>query len=208
MEFLPLKQMNQRIVMDRSDSDSTLFHSLLLKGELITKLATAGLVAVIPDDTDRHKYTHLYDLVRANGVGDWTKALDTLLIGPSSQLLPQEARNVLIQLTKNESTESWQYLAVSLLNDCLNYFDSGKPQLSVKLQGRQWFRDFATLRNRTRGHGAPRTATLSDACPSLEESLRLIEAKSGSVRSSLGVYTPKSLWQISSDLLGGTLRCV
>ena len=75
MEFLPLKQMNQRIVMDSSDSDSTLFQSLLLKGELITKLAIAGLVAVIPDDTDRHKYTHLYDLVRANGVGDWTKVL-------------------------------------------------------------------------------------------------------------------------------------
>ena len=168
--------MNQRIATDRSDSDSALFNSLLLKGELITKITIAGLVAAIREDPDKHKYIHAYNLVRANGIGDWSKTLDDLLRGPSSQLLPLGARNILIDLTKNEAVGSWQYDAIKLLNDCLRCIDEEERQLSGKLQGRQWFRDFAVLRNRTRGHGATRPSTLSDACPSLEQSLHLIEA--------------------------------
>ena len=38
MGFLPLERMTQRLATDRSDSDTALFTSLLLKGELIAKL--------------------------------------------------------------------------------------------------------------------------------------------------------------------------
>ena len=175
MGFLPLERLNQRVAVDRSDSDTALFTSLLLKGELIVKLTTAGLVAVLQDDVDRHKYNHLYQLVRADGIGDWAQVLDALLIGPSSQLLPSQARNAQIQLTKSESTDSWQHDAVRLLNDCLRCIDSTTAKTTSRVQGREWFRAFATLRNRTRGHGAARPSTLSDACPSLEASLTLME---------------------------------
>ena len=175
MGFLPLERLNQRVAVDRSDSDTAPFTSLLLKGELIVKLTTAGLVAVLQDDVDRQKYNHLYQLVRADGIGDWAQVLDALLIGPSSQLLPSQARNAQIQLTKSESTDSWQHDAVRLLNDCLRCIDSTTAKTTSRVQGREWFRAFATLRNRTRGHGAARPSTLSDACPSLEASLTLME---------------------------------
>ena len=179
MGFLPLERMTQRLATDRSDSDTALFTSLLLKGELIAKLTTAGFVAVLQDDVDRRKYNHLHQLVRADGIGDWAQVLDALLIGPSSQLLPPQARSAQIQLIKNESADSWQYQAAILLNECLRCVDPATPPLSNKVQARQWFRDFATLRNRTRGHGATRPSTLSDACPSLEASLALMEANLG-----------------------------
>ena len=175
MGFLPLERMNQRLAVDRSDSDTALFSSLLLKGELIVKLTTAGLVAVLQDDVDRHKYNHLYQLVRADGIGDWAQVLDALLIGPSSQLLPSQARTAQIQLTKSESADSWQHDAIRLLHDCLRCIDSTTAKTTSRVQGREWFRAFATLRNRTRGHGAARPSTLSDACPSLEASLTLLE---------------------------------
>ncbi len=206
MGLLPLERMNQRITTDRSDSDSALFNSLLLKGELIAKLTTAGFVAVVQEDTDRHKYTHLHQLVRADGLGGWTDVLDALLIGPSSQLLPQNARAAHVQLTKNEAVESWQHRAVELLNECLRCIDPTTPQLGNRIQGRQWFRDFATLRNRTRGHGAARPSTLSDACPSLEESLGLMEKNLGIlnqpwayIRQNLSGKYRVTYWMATSD---------
>jgi len=44
----------------------------------------------------------------------------------------------------------------------------------VKVSLRQWIRLFAWLRNRTRGHGSPKSATLSTVCPALESSLEEI----------------------------------
>ena len=176
MELLPLAEMNRRIDTDRSDSDATLFGSLLLKGELLTKLTVAAFVSLIPDESDRVRYGHLYQLVRASGIGDWADVIDKVLTGPSSQLLPQQARNAQRQLTENLPAGSWQNEAVRLLNDSLASVSDHHEQLrDRRIQAKRWFRDFATLRNTSRGHGAQRTATLSEACPSLEESLSLMQ---------------------------------
>ena len=44
--------------------------------------------------------------------------------------------------------------------------------LPAKIDGRRWVRDFATLRNKTRGHGAPSSDVLGRLCPHLEESIK------------------------------------
>ena len=175
MTFLPLDSINQRIALDRDDSDSALFAGLMLKGELIIKLAVAGLVASLADDIERSRYSHVRRLVRANGIGEWAEVLDTILIGPSSALLPPEARNTHRQLTMTEAAPSWQYQAVRILNDAMNAVTPSNENLPGRFQLRRWFRDFATLRNDTRGHGAQRPGVLSKACPQIEECLDLIE---------------------------------
>ena len=176
MELLPLSEMNRRIDTDRSDSDATLFGSLLLKGELLTKLTVAAFVSLIPDESNRVRYGLLYQLVRASGIGEWADVLDKVLTGPSSQLLPQQARDSQRQLTENLPTGSWQHEAVRLINDSLASVSDHHEQLrDGRIQAKRWFRDFATLRNTSRGHGAQRTVTLSEACPGIEESLSLMQ---------------------------------
>ena len=176
MVLLPIAEIDRRIDTDRSDSDATLFGSLLLKGELLAKLTVAAFVSLIPDESDRVRYGHLYQLVRASGIGEWVDVLDKVLTGPSSQLLPQQARDAQRQLTQNLPAGSWQHEAVRLINDSLTSVSTQNEWVPVgRIQGKRWFRDFATLRNASRGHGAQRTATLSDACPSLEESLHLMQ---------------------------------
>ena len=176
MKLLPITKMNRRIETDRSDSDATLFASLILKGELITKLTVAAFVSLIPDESDKVRYRHLHKLVRANGIGEWAEVLDEVLTGPTSQLLPPQAHDAQRQLTQNVAQDSWQHKALRLMNETLICV-SGQSERTQngRIQGRRWFRDFATLRNSSRGHGAQRTATLSEACPSLEQSLLIMQ---------------------------------
>ena len=54
---------DRRIELDREDSDSAYFHALTLKLEYITKLVTAGVLACVSDDLDRHRYSVEHTLV-------------------------------------------------------------------------------------------------------------------------------------------------
>ena len=139
------------------------------------KLAVVGLVSTIRDDVDRTRYAHLARLVRADGIGEWTDVLDSLVTGPTVQLLPSETRVTQVQLTKREPSNAWQHKAVTRLNECLVHLDVNNSPVSDRVQLRRWFRDFATLRNATRGHGASRPSAMSLMCPPLEESLNLMQ---------------------------------
>jgi len=87
MTFAPLALMLARVDRYGADSDSALFNELLYAGEFVAKITTAALVSAIEDDCENHRYRMLHSLVRADGVGDWTRALDETLIGPASQEL-------------------------------------------------------------------------------------------------------------------------
>jgi hypothetical protein len=63
MSFLALDKMWERIEIARQDSDTALFYDLLFAGEMIFKIITAGLVAAISEDRERHRYRHLHHLV-------------------------------------------------------------------------------------------------------------------------------------------------
>ena len=175
MEFLPFQLMNKRISQDRTDSDVAVFYGLMLKAELLVKLTVAGLVSAIRDDIDRTRYTHIARLARADGIGEWADVLDRVVTGPASQLLAPGIRDTQNQLMRRESHGSWQFQSLSRLNACLKSSNLAGSPLEGRVQFRRWFRDFAALRNGTRGHGAQRPSVLSSMCGPLDESLKLIE---------------------------------
>ena len=163
--------MSERVVIERSDSDVAAFYALLFAGEMLLKTTVAGLVAAVRETRDRHQYRLLHDLVRADAIGDWVKALDEILLGPTSQHLQNEARHEQRQLTQRVRSDSWQCRSVQLLKDCLDTLGIESEQLPTKIAARQWFSLFIVLRNKTRGHGAPRGQQCADAVNTLQESI-------------------------------------
>ena len=175
--FVPTQRMLERVIMSRSDSDTAYFFELLYLGELAVKLMAVEILAGLDDDRERKRYALEYRIVRADGIGTWAEVLDEALTGPASQQLVVDARDSQAALTMvfGPGDDQWQRRAADLLNSacrCLDatYVDSSNLKTSL----RTWIKDFVWLRNRTRGHGSPRSATLSSICPALQESLDLV----------------------------------
>jgi hypothetical protein len=174
MLLLPIERMIERVSVARQESDTAFFFSLLYFGEMLVKLTTAGLVAAILDDRERHRYRQLYRLVRADGLGEWSVAIDDILTGPTAQFLTPAARVEQRELIQRSTLGTWQYESVALLSRCLKEFDVEREDTQGKIDGRRWFTIFAEFRNKTRGHGAVQGAMCSRLAPGLERSIRLI----------------------------------
>ena len=174
MSLIPIRLMKERIEVARQDSDTALFFHLLYFGEMILKLTAAGLVAAIGDDRDRHRYRQLYRLVRADGIGEWSTAIDDTLTGPTAQFLTLEARLEQKELTQRNQEGTWQYDSVYLMHRCLEEVEPGRENMPGKIDGRRWYSLFAAFRNKTRGHGATQGALCSKLAPALERSINLI----------------------------------
>src|SRR5271156_3887436 len=91
MAFIPFRLMKDRLEVAREESDTALFFHLLYFGEMLLKLTAAGLAAAIVDDRDRHRYRQVHRLVRADGLGEWSSAIDDILTGPTAQFLTPAA---------------------------------------------------------------------------------------------------------------------
>lgn len=175
--FLPVQRMRDRAALARDESDTAYFFDLLYLGELVTKVLVIELLAAIQEDRERHRYGLEYRLVRADGNGEWAEVLDELVTGPASQHLLPPGRDSqrAVATGFGASDDAWQRRATDqILQACRclerTYGESGKNKSSL----RQWVRDFVWLRNRTRGHGSPKSATLSTVCPVLESSINEI----------------------------------
>jgi hypothetical protein len=70
-----LDEIKTRVARDRDDGDISYFHGLLVELEYITKLITAGVVACLAEESDRHRYSIEHKLVRANSLGEWVDTL-------------------------------------------------------------------------------------------------------------------------------------
>jgi hypothetical protein len=77
----------RKINTSKSESDFAFFFSLLVTAEALTKIIALQILATLDEDKDRHRYKILHNLVRTSGIGDWSKAIDELLIGTASQYL-------------------------------------------------------------------------------------------------------------------------
>jgi hypothetical protein len=168
------RRANERTTIAATDGDSARLLQLLYNGELLTKTVAAAMCAAVEEDSDRRRYTQLYKLVRANGVGDWSRAIDELCVGTTSQHLCLEARTERRDLTVRVAPDSWQFQAVALIDSCLRTLNPQRQGLPPKLEGRSWFTLFAELRNATRGHGALQPAVCAKIAPELEQSLQLM----------------------------------
>jgi energy-coupling factor transporter ATP-binding protein EcfA2 len=167
--------MKSRVETSKEDSDLGYFYDLLLYGEFLTKTIALYLVSTINEDTERTQYRLQHSLVRANAVGDFSKAIEDIVIGPAAQQLSSAIREYeLKELTQRATTNDWQYESQILLIECLQIFGVEQDNLPTKSPLRNWFNLFTFLRNKTKGHGAPKTDCCSLACPKLEKSINLI----------------------------------
>lgn len=174
MTLLPIELMKARVQQFGEDSDTILFSELLYAGELITKMSTAAFVAGIEDDRENNRYRLLHGLVRADGLGDWVKALDEALAGPASQLLAPDLSDPRRTFTERVPKGTWQNDAVSNLQEVLAGVHAFSPGIGDKVALRQWFSIFAELRNKTRGHGALTPATCARLVGKLKASIELL----------------------------------
>jgi hypothetical protein len=174
MQHAVIDQVLKRAEVARSDSDFTYFFALLLAAEALEKTIVLGITAAIGDDQDRHRYRLEHLLVRSDGLGEWGRAIEDALTGPASQYLLVEARKEQSELTKLCREGDWQYEAVSALKAALLHLGIDAEDVPVKSDMKRWFRLFATLRNKTRAHGATQPAKASTAAEHLAKSVDLI----------------------------------
>lgn len=163
----------ERVDVARQDADTSLFLNLMYAGEFVMKIATLALIAAIEDDSDRHRYRLLYKLVRADGLGEWSAAIDEIVTGPAAQHLLDEAQGERRELTERSLPGTWQYDCAARIDECLRRVDSAREQFPFRSDLRRWFALFSELRNKTKAHGATSPTTCSAICGPLEESLRL-----------------------------------
>jgi NB-ARC domain len=175
----PVEQMWDRYRHEKEDSDVAAFYGLMYFGELLTKLVACALISGIMDDRDRHRYGLLRQLVRADGIGEWSSQLDAALTGPSAQFLRADLQSLHRELSQRASAGDWQHESVRLLHDTLRALQVEVPPLPSHVPLRQWFAWFAILRNKTRGHGAPLGLECSAALHAFEESIRVITERLG-----------------------------
>jgi hypothetical protein len=173
MQFIPFRRMLERVERAREDSDTSLFLDLMYYGELVTKITTVAMVSATLNDKERHRYRHFHRLVRADGVGEWSDVLDAALAGPGSQFLQRQARVEQKDLTQRCKPGTWQHECVRLLSICLKIIDPSREALPSKVDCRRFFSEFAELRNKTRGHGAPSGMQCGRFVPPLKEALDL-----------------------------------
>lgn len=158
----------------KDDSDFSYFFSLLVYGEAITKMIALIIVSALKKDENRHQYRLLYQLVRANGIGEWSKAIDEMLLGTASQYLNEEFRQHQKQLTEKVNDSDWRHDAVSLMVKAAEIFNIDTTNIPQKKDLKTWFRLFSELRNSSRGHGIIPNEKASTAAPYLEKSIELI----------------------------------
>ena len=171
MLLIPLKKILARSEQEKGESDAAYFDALMYAGEMVTKLTAAGLVAAIQDDKERHRYRLERDLVRASSLGTWADTIDDILTGPSSQFLDPKAWPAQRELTQRMSVPAWQASALQDLSESMASVKLSTFESSATVQGRDWFKAFVSLRNGTRGHGAPSSTSLGQASLPLERSI-------------------------------------
>jgi hypothetical protein len=158
MTFKPFDWMWEQIQDEYENSEVAYFNSLMYLGEMLTKIVAAGMIAAVDNTRDRQQYRLKYQLVRANGIGDWSRAIDEVLTGVPAQHRIANITgegNEVNQLTQKSQSGEWQYESVVLLDNCLKQIEPNSEKLTKKVSGRIWFKLFTELRNKTRGHGAP-----------------------------------------------------
>lgn len=172
--FDPIDRMLLRLKTTKADSDLVYFFDLISYGEQLTKLISLFLVSSITEDVDRSRYRHEYLLVRANGIGDFSKTIDEVLSGPSSDLIQSSIRDHECKELTQRLTSGWQFDAIEAIDQCLTIFNITHEKPPIKRSFKLWFHLFTILRNKTKGHGATLIEPSSKCCPLLESAFSKI----------------------------------
>jgi hypothetical protein len=168
-----LSRMLDRIELDKQEGDIAYLNALLYQLEYLAKLVTGAVVAGIEDDGDRHRYSLEHRLIRSDSIGEWVAALDEALTGPAAISASSAFSTVRRELIERVSEDAWQYQSVRSLADAAKHLGLD-VQLGAKIALRQFFQISATIRNRSRGHGATTALQCSDACPHIASAINTL----------------------------------
>lgn len=168
-----LDKIDTRVVLDKGEGDIAYFHALTLQLEYVTKIVTAGILACVREDADRHRYTLEHRLVRANAIGDWADVLNSALIGPAAHFFDPSAQHIVRDLTERVSGSDWRFSAVSRLDQASKALGVASD-VGARVALRQFFQIAAAVRNRTRGHGATTSDECSRLCPFVAEAVEAV----------------------------------
>ncbi len=168
-----IRKMIDRIDAAKEDSDNAYFDALMLYGELLTKLTLLYISATITNGKERNRYGIYHKLVRSSGIGDWSLILESILSGKKYIDIIDEVKPLLNDITYKYKKNTWQYDSYVLLQEVKNIF-ALNSQIPPKASLLDWYKDFAHLRNKTKGHGAHLPGVLSSSCTKLRDSLDLI----------------------------------
>lgn len=169
-----IDKLNHKLEIAKEDSDFTYFFTLLVVGEAVMKIIALTTASALQEDKDRQRYRILHGLVRANGIGDWSRALDDMLAGTASQSLVPEFRVYQAEMTKRVGDDAWQSTVVSELLLATDILKIPTQESVGKKDLKSWFKLFSELRNKTRGHGALNPGASSGAVIHLEKSIRTL----------------------------------
>lgn len=169
-----IEQVLERVEQAKANSDFDYFFSLLLAGEALFKVVTLGVLAGLNEDKDRNRYRLEYSLARADGLGEWGRALEDALSGPASQYIAVDARVDQAEIARIVGADAWQFQAVTLLKSVLEKIGADSEEVPAKTDLKRWFRLFVTLRNKTRAHGATSSTKASQVISELHASLTLV----------------------------------
>jgi len=135
------------------------FENALLLGEAAIKWLAATGVSLLTPHNPTAAHAVAYDLVRADGIGEWVTQLN-LLARRLHRCPTTQSRHLAKFLTakcaKNDETPPSPWPAAQHLSEIVRLLDSPDFEESGKHRKSfiDLFADFAFLRNRTRGHGA------------------------------------------------------
>ena len=166
--------LDARISLDAQDGDSSYFSALTLKLEYIIKLVTSGTIACIGDDSDRQRYSLEYELVRADSLGSWAKCLHRARSGQAARLLRHGSQGIVRDLNQRAGADDWRREVVHSIHEASLAIGAPPAAIGTKPQLHQFFDIGVTLRNRSRGHGAPTPEQCRKACPHLANALDLL----------------------------------
>jgi hypothetical protein len=172
----PISSAVERSNEFKANSDRDFFDGLMFLGELLVKLTTLGFVACVDEGKDRSNYSLLYRLVRTDGVGGWADVMAEILQGPISQNLSPVAYPFQGEMVSRFGSGSWQHDCATAMREALRELGGETQPVDQKIQLLSVFRDFAAIRNASRGHGAYDSVVLGKVARHLERSLNLLIA--------------------------------
>lgn len=165
----PVKAIVERLKIESRDSDAAYCDSLLKSGEFAIKHTTAVLLAAIPDteEAKKLKYRYVYRLLRADGLGDWSRVLGELLVGPTLTVLNsrlgrtrhgESLTRLVKKLDSHADGDSWAFDVVTSIRSAMDLLEEEHAASRNRLHAArmlEFFNQFPRLRNKMDAHGAP-----------------------------------------------------
>ena len=138
----PFDLIRDRVRREKSDSASAYCDTLLNTSEFLIRHLVAVLTAMLPpnEDNESIRYRAEFELLRSDGIGDWSRQAQQYLAGPNYGTLSQELRGTefegsleLFTRILRGAEDEWAVIAITAFRDALDYLGE-KPNESKNLK--------------------------------------------------------------------------